>query len=760
MNRTATSRRGLRAITQFCLSLLAVLGAAWMGAPALGAGDACGTAAHGCYTTGGPGCDTPECCAAVCGEDPYCCDAAWDQACVMRAIALCGAPRCTVECPAGAIMENEACGEDANGGCNISIIGASSCCRPQAEGGCDNTDCQSVVCGYEPFCCWYQWDSYCVTLAIDLCDRVCSYAAPAFMPVQCGTTVCATTWADGFVQDTDWYELTIATNTRVTLTATSGMDLRFGFVNNGGVPDCGGETALAPVARTGFCGTASVTRCLTPGTWWIQAVPAVFDGFPCGSGLNAYTLSIECGGECVPPYCGSPDTLDCLEPSPGPFCADASCCSAVCGVDPFCCSTAWDDACVGSARMLCVTCALARVPGEVHEIEPCGASTNDGCNRPVVGDNPCCAPSPTGGCVDAACQAAVCAYNPFCCDVAWDVGCVQLTPYFCPDACSFGAPAFEPIACGMTIRGTAWAANGGKDTDWYEITLLERTPITFTGVAQFPLLIGLSDTGGFGGCLPGTGYPQLNPYVLANPCVEASFTTCLEPGTWYLFVAPQGTANWACGSAGCDCPDLNNDGVVNGADLGILLADWGLVDSCANLDGQGPVGGGDLGALLAAWGPYTCPASEGKNEYLVSLSCGGPCDTPVNDTCATATPIGLGTIPFSTVGATSGGPLLPATCDEGFGTVFVRDIWYVYVATESNILTVSTCDQAWFDTRLAAYEGSCGALTLVGCNDDFPGCVPYFTSRMDFEVEKGRTYYIRVGSYADPGSGELSVLFK
>jgi hypothetical protein len=48
--------------------------------------------------------------------------------------------------------------------------------------------------------------------------------------------------------------------------------------------------------------------------------------------------------------------------------------------------------------------------------------------------------------------------------------------------------------------------------------------------------------------------------------------------------------------------DLNGDGVVNGADLGILLAAWGSTGGAADLDGDGVVGGADLGVLLALWG--------------------------------------------------------------------------------------------------------------------------------------------------------------
>ncbi|MBL9141040.1 MAG: hypothetical protein JNK53_04175 [Phycisphaerae bacterium] len=53
------------------------------------------------------------------------------------------------------------------------------------------------------------------------------------------------------------------------------------------------------------------------------------------------------------------------------------------------------------------------------------------------------------------------------------------------------------------------------------------------------------------------------------------------------------------------CPaDLNGDGVVAGADLGVLLSNWGPAtpSTPGNLDGNGTVDGADLGALLASWG--------------------------------------------------------------------------------------------------------------------------------------------------------------
>jgi hypothetical protein len=49
--------------------------------------------------------------------------------------------------------------------------------------------------------------------------------------------------------------------------------------------------------------------------------------------------------------------------------------------------------------------------------------------------------------------------------------------------------------------------------------------------------------------------------------------------------------------------DLNSDGVVNGADLTIMLSMWGPCRGClADLDGNGFVDGADLTVLLGAWG--------------------------------------------------------------------------------------------------------------------------------------------------------------
>jgi hypothetical protein len=56
----------------------------------------------------------------------------------------------------------------------------------------------------------------------------------------------------------------------------------------------------------------------------------------------------------------------------------------------------------------------------------------------------------------------------------------------------------------------------------------------------------------------------------------------------------------------CSACDLNPNGIVDGADLGALLAFWGPVSPAfprADINRDGVVNGADLGILLANWGP-------------------------------------------------------------------------------------------------------------------------------------------------------------
>ena len=137
---------------------------------------------------------------------------------------------------------------------------------------------------------------------------------------------------------------------------------------------------------------------------------------------------------------------------------------------------------------------------------------------------------------------------------------------------------------------------------------------------------------------------------------------------------------------------------------------------------------------------------------------------PPNDLCADSIPIDDGVTPFSTVGASTDGQPMPQhpSCDLLGDDNVNQDIWYDYTATCSGLLTVSTCSDADYDTKVAIYywiDGiDCPATTdLLACNDEADGCSG-FTSILQALVEAGEVYKLRVGGFSKhSGTGNLTI---
>jgi hypothetical protein len=145
--------------------------------------------------------------------------------------------------------------------------------------------------------------------------------------------------------------------------------------------------------------------------------------------------------------------------------------------------------------------------------------------------------------------------------------------------------------------------------------------------------------------------------------------------------------------------------------------------------------------------------SSGTGTLTLSLIASVP-----NNSACTPTTIGLGSVDYNTNCATTDG-VLHTVCQ--FDGQIYNDIWYRYTATCTGNLTVSTCNNADYDTDLAVYRaGACppGLAQLLGCNDDAAGCGG-FTSRLTVHVDYNVTYLIRVGGYqaGDAGLGTLTL---
>jgi hypothetical protein len=123
-----------------------------------------------------------------------------------------------------------------------------------------------------------------------------------------------------------------------------------------------------------------------------------------------------------------------------------------------------------------------------------------------------------------------------------------------------------------------------------------------------------------------------------------------------------------------------------------------------------------------------------------------------NDECAGALAIVDGVNgPYSNVTATNN-PADPAFTCGGTASA-AKDLWFTYLANVSGTTTFELCNPlATFDTRMALYSGTCGALTLIQCNDD--ACS--LQSRVSGNLASGTTYYVRVAGYSG-GSGSFSI---
>ncbi len=141
------------------------------------------------------------------------------------------------DCPVGAVAESEACGDDLNGGCNMTV--------------------------------------------------------PAYEPIACGQTVCGTAWSSASTRDTDWYEFTLTQPSTVTWTVDADFPANIGYVDASA--GCGAPQFFNLSSNVGDCsGTTSVQN-LPAGTWWLFVSPTNFDdAYGCTSGKNRYVGTLTC----------------------------------------------------------------------------------------------------------------------------------------------------------------------------------------------------------------------------------------------------------------------------------------------------------------------------------------------------------------------------------------------------------------------------------------------------------------------------------
>ncbi len=135
-----------------------------------------------------------------------------------------------------------------------------------------------------------------------------------------------------------------------------------------------------------------------------------WDGICSTAALNNANAGGACAGVSNCPGAPPPPANTCCTANSTPGCENAACQNAICAADPFCCSTLWDTICAGSAI------TNANAGGACAGVSNCPGS-------PPPPANTCCTANSTPGCENAACQTAICATDPFCCNTLWDSVC-------------------------------------------------------------------------------------------------------------------------------------------------------------------------------------------------------------------------------------------------------------------------------------------------------------------------------------------------
>ncbi|MBN2541874.1 choice-of-anchor J domain-containing protein, partial [bacterium] len=113
--------------------------------------------------------------------------------------------------------------------------------------------------------------------------------------------------------------------------------------------------------------------------------------------------------------------------------------------------------------------------------------------------------------------------------------------------CNSSPPIFQTISCGDTICGKAGTYTiddtiNRRDTDWYGITLAEDRVVTWTAVAEFPVLIAIiepiTDCDSF----------EIVSMLSVDQCDTVSLTEFLVAGTYWFFIAPSVFRGVPCNS--------------------------------------------------------------------------------------------------------------------------------------------------------------------------------------------------------------------
>ena len=190
-----------------------------------------------------------------------------------------------------------------------------------------------------------------------------------------------------------------------------------------GSDGCSGSCGTCPSGQTCDANGQSGTSCVPACTG--KSCGADGCGGSCGTCPNGQTCTAD--GQCQ-------GTMTCAHSDCDTGSALANGCDAcvtsICGVDPYCCTTAWDSICVGEVGSVCGKSCTTQC---AHDECKTGTNLQTGCD---------------------ACVTQICAVDSYCCSTAWDRLCVNEVGSVCGKSCTGSTCAHAICATGGNLTSS------------------------------------------------------------------------------------------------------------------------------------------------------------------------------------------------------------------------------------------------------------------------------------------------------------------
>ena len=143
----------------------------------------------------------------------------------------------------------------------------------------------------------------------------------------------------------------------------------------------------------------------------------------------------------------------------------------------------------------------------------------------------------------------------------------------------------------------------------------------------------------------------------------------------------------------------------------------------------------------------------------ISFTIGCPIVAPSNDDCNNAIPLTLNTScsysNYTTAGATaSTTPSTPPV--PGCASYSGGDVWFSFLVPANGEVTVDTQTGGMTDSGMAWYTGTCGALSLLECDDD-DSANGLMSSITRTGLTPGTTIYVRFWEYSNDNPGTFGI---